>query len=72
MSATSHFGRLALAAAYAALAVLTPTIAATQSTLGTIRGTVTDPQKQVVYVKRAELTSWSVHGNRLKRLRISR
>lgn len=48
MSARSLFGRLAIAAAYAALAALIPTAAAAQSTLGTIRGTVTDPQKQVV------------------------
>src|SRR5262245_17095052 len=48
MSARSFLGRLAIAVAYAVLAVLIPTAAAAQSTLGTIRGTVTDPQKQVV------------------------
>ena len=47
MSARSDFGRLTIALAYAALALM-PTAAAAQSTLGTLRGTVTDPQKQVV------------------------
>src|SRR5688572_13756210 len=47
MSARSHLGRLAIAVAYAVLALM-PTAAAAQSTLGTIRGTVTDPQKQIV------------------------
>ncbi len=48
MSARSHFGRLAIAVACAVLAALMPAAAAAQSTLGTIRGTVTDPQKQIV------------------------
>ena len=50
MSASTDSGRPMRAALRLAVvaALLLPAAAAAQSTLGTIRGTVTDPQKQVV------------------------